>query len=254
LPACRTSAQNQREPAKFVTKYNQGEEADMASQIFSFTLRPVENYADLLRCCALRAEAYGRLDSSFRETMAKPDEIDRQPCTMVFMCEDKVTKEVVGTMRVQATTHGNNQVAIEKYVETPAHIADFGRGEITRLASPQGADPFVRIALWKAGYLYCMATQVRWLMMAVRRAALLREYFKMGASDVFEDKRSIPLPYGGNLPHRVLALDLGACEQTWREMNHPLQPFMFTTVHPDLSILPSMNRIAPKESVRLKLA
>ena len=37
-------------------------------------------------------------------------------------------------------------------------------------------------------------------------------------------------------------------------MNHPLQPFMFTTVHPDLSIIPSMNRIAPKDAVSLKVA
>ncbi|MGZ5914513.1 MAG: hypothetical protein ACXWJU_04190 [Hyphomicrobium sp.] len=226
----------------------------MATEMFSFTLRPVETYGELLRCCKVRSEAYGRLDPAFRDPMAAPDEIDHLPWTMIFLCEDKATGRVVGTMRVQTTTRGSTQLAIEKYVVPPPQIAAHGRGEITRLASVQGADPFVRVALWKAGYLYCMANQVRWLLMAVRRASLLREYLRMGANDIHEDHRSIPLPYAGNLPHRILSLDLGACEQTWREMNHPLQPFMFTTVHPDLSIIPSMNRIAPKDAVSLKVA
>lgn len=226
----------------------------MATEPFSFTLRPVETHGDLLRCCEVRGEAYSRVDPSFLQSMSVPDETDHLPWTVIFMCEDKATGKVVGTMRVQTTTRGSTELAIEKYVVPPPAIAAHGRGEITRLASVQGADPFVRVALWKAGYLYCMANQVRWLLMAVRRASLLREYLRMGASDVYEDQRSIRLPYAGNLPHRILSLDLGACEQTWRAMNHPLQPFMFTTVHPDLTILPSMNRIAPKDAVRLKVA
>ncbi len=222
----------------------------MSDEFLSFTLRPVETHHDLLRACDVRAQAYGRKNPGYLETMALPDTIDASPWTAVFLCEDKATGEAIGTMRVQSTTRGSSQLEIEKYIQTPPELTMFGRAEITRLAAVHGADPFVRLALWKAAYLYCMAIQARWLLMGVRKPALLKAYEKMGATDVFEDKRSVNLGYGGNLPHRILALHIGSCEQRFREENNPLYPFMFGVVHQDIAVVPSMHRDIAKE-VRL---
>ena len=222
----------------------------MTTESLSFTLRPVDSYEDLLRACQVRAEAYGHKEPAYRESMARPDAVDASPWTAVFICEDKVTGQAVGTMRVQSTTLGQTKLEIEKYVVPPPELELHGRAEITRLAAPIGTDPFVRLALWKAGYLYCMATQVRWLLMGVRKPSLLRAYEQMGAKDIFDDRHSVPLAYAGNLPHRVLALDIGACDQNWREKNHPLLHFMVGTVHPDIAVIPSVHRHAP-ETVRL---
>ena len=224
----------------------------MTTESLSFSLRPVANCEDLLRACKVRAQAYGHKDPAYLRSMLHPDAIDASPSTTVFICEDKVTGQAVGTMRIQTTTRGQEQLEIEKYVVAPPEMELHGRGEITRLASPVGADPFVRLALWKAGYLFCMASQVRWLMMGVRKPSLLRAYEKMGAIDIYDDRRAIPLAYAGNLPHRILALDIGACDQRWRQENHPLLHFMVGTVHPDISVLPSVNRYASKQ-VRLQV-
>jgi hypothetical protein len=223
----------------------------MASESLSFTLRPVETHDDLMLACKVRSIAYGYKNPGYRETMAVPDAIDHSPWTTVFLCEDKLTGEAVGTMRIQATTRGQTKLEIEKYVVPPPELELHGRAEISRLSSIQGADPFVRLALWKSAYLYCIAIQARWLLMGVRKPALIRAYERMGAKDIYDDQRTVPLGHGGNLPHRIFALDIGACDQTWREGNHPMLHFMVGTVHPDITVVPSMHRYAPAEKVRL---
>lgn len=225
----------------------------MPSESLSFTLRPVETQEDLLLACKVRAAAYGYKVPSYLESMALPDAVDASPWTTVFLCEDKTTGEAVGTMRIQATTRGQTKLEIEKYVIPPPELELHGRAEISRLASILGADPFVRLGLWKAAYLYCMAIQARWLMIGVRKPALIRAYEKMGAKDIFDDRHTVPLGHAGNLPHRILALDIGSCDQNWREGNHPMLHFMVGTVHPDITVVPSVHSYAPAEKVRLHI-
>jgi len=214
----------------------------MPDELLSFTLRPVESHEDLLLACAVRAQAYGRKFPEYLESMSVPDAIDSSPWTAVFLCEDKITGEAVGTMRVQSTTRGNSKLEIEKYIQPTPELELFGRAEITRLSAVHGADPFVRLALWKAAYLYCMATQARWLIIGVRKPSLLRAYQQMGATDVFEDRREVRIAHGGNLPHRVLALDISDCPRKMRQDDNPLFHFLFGAVHQDISVMPSVNR------------
>ena len=225
----------------------------MSTQSLSFTLRVVETYADLLLACRVRADAYGHKVPAYRETMAVPDAVDASPWTAIFLCEDKATGKAVGTMRIQSTTRGDAELEIEKYVTPPAELCLHGRAEVTRLSSVVGADPFVRLALWKAAYLHCMAVQARWLLIGVRKPSLIRAYEQMGAADIFNDRRTVPLGHAGNLPHRVFALDIGSCEKNWRSDNHPILAFMVDTVHPDISVIPSVHRY-PAEHVRLHVA
>lgn len=219
----------------------------MPDESLSFRLRPVETHDDLLLACGVRAQAYGRKYPEYREALSVPDAVDASPWTSVFLCEDKITGDPVGTMRVQSTTRGSAKLEIEKYIRPPPELEQFGRAEISRLSAIYGADPFVRLALWKAAYLFCMATQARWLIMGVRKPALLRAYQSMGATDIFDDHRSVPLGHAGNLPHRILALDIGACERKFREENNPLFHFMFGAVHQDISVMPSVNRESSKQ-------
>ena len=214
----------------------------MFEEQLSFTLRPVETHAELRLACGVRAEAYGRKHFAYRESMAEPDDIDASPWTTVFLCEDKFTGQPVGTMRVQSTTRGEQRLEIEKYVEPPVHMVRHGRAEISRLAAVVGADAFVRVALWKAAYLYSVAIQVRWLIMGVRKPSLMRAYERMGAVDVFDDKHLVPLGHAGFMPHRILALEITSLEQRFLRINPPLFSFIFDTVHRDISVLPSMQR------------
>jgi hypothetical protein len=218
------------------------------AESFSFTLRPVVTQADLLMACSVRAAAYGRKDPAYRESMLIPDPVDAASNTTVYLCEDKLTGEPVGTMRIQSTAEGG-ALEIEKYVATPKALKPYGRAEISRLSAVLDADPFVRLALWKAGYLHCMATRIRWLMLGVRKPGLLKAYEEMGAEDV---TTAAPLPYAGNLSHRILGLDVLSAESKWRDKNHPLLQFMVFTTHPDIQ-MPLMHR-APSFSEPVRLS
>jgi hypothetical protein len=215
----------------------------MSTESFGFTVRPVVTHDDLLRACQVRAIAYGNKIPEYRESMLVPDSVDRLPATGVYLCEDKTTGQAIGTMRVQVTGPGFDCLAIERYVPTPEGFGSTNRAEITRLAAVPGSDSFVRLALWKTGYVHCRNHGVRLLMIAVRKLALIKAYERMGAKDICDP---IPLPYAGNLPHRIMAVDIRAAEVFWRDSNHPMLQFMAETHHPDIRALgpmDSMNRI-----------
>ena len=55
------------------------------------------------------------------------------------------------------------------------------RAEITRLSAVAGADPLVKLCLMKASYLFCMATQIRWMVIGARNEALVRQYRSWGS-------------------------------------------------------------------------
>lgn len=213
----------------------------------TFRLRPAECAADLQRACEVRAEAYGRKVPAYRDSMLAPDEVDLSPWSTIYLCEDKMTGEPVGTMRIQSTA-GGGSLEIEKHVRIPAALAPHGRAEITRLAAVAGADPFVRLALWKAGYLHCMATRIRWLVLGVRKPGLLKAYEEMGAEDL---TGPAVLPYAGNLTYRILGLDVFSAESKWQEKNHPLLKFMVGTTHPDIE-MPLMHRL-PEGAAQVQL-
>ena len=211
---------------------------DPMTESFTFSLRPVESENDLKLACRVRAEAYGRKVPIYRESMLIPDDVDLSPWTTVYLCEDKLTGEPVGTMRIQSTA-GGGALEIEKHTRIPAALESSGRAEISRLSAVSGADPFMRLALWKAGYLHCMATRVRWLVLGVRKPGLLRAYQQMGAEDLTEPTL---LPHGGNLMYRILGLDVLSAESKWQEKNHPLLKFMVATTHPDIE-MPLVHRL-----------
>ena len=157
----------------------------MRAELLSFTLRRAETHLDLLRACEVRASAYGYKIPEYLESMVHPDAIDAHPGTNVFICEDKVTNDAVGTMRVQTREQDQGVLEMERYVQLPRYLKEATCIEVTRLAAPVGSDPFVRLALWKAAYLFAVSRGISWIVMSVRKPALIRAYERMGSKDGF---------------------------------------------------------------------
>ena len=209
----------------------------MSIDSLSFTLRLVDTHEDMAKVCEVRAMGYGHHAPALREHMALPDAIDLSPWTAVFLCEDKATGAPIGTMRVQDNTRGGVQVEIEKYLLLPDWLAAGGaRCEMSRLVIAAGADPLVKAALWKAGYLRCLALNVRWLIIGARKPGLMRQYQYLGARDMYDDERLVPLGHGWNLPHRILVMDIPGAATDWYDKRHRLLRFMVETDHPDIGI------------------
>jgi hypothetical protein len=203
-----------------------------------FSLRIVESQQDLLDACAIRAQAYGRHMPEMGQRLAEPDALDFDRGTTVFLCRDKNTGQATGTMRIQSSTHG--PVMMEHSVALPAWLTDAKRAEVTRLAVPVGVDPLTRLCLWKASYLFCMANDLRWMVIGARNEALIRNYRRLGFQDVFGQDELMPLAHTGGVLHRILAFDVSMAERAWALAKHPLYAFMVNTVHADLQLEPPL--------------
>ena len=226
----------------------------MVTESLSFRLRIAHDHEDLQRVCAVRSLGYGHHLPDLADGLLDPDLQDGDPSTVILLCEDKLTGRAIGTARVQVTTRGSGRLSIEQCIELPDHMREHGRAEITRLSAVPGADPRVRLVLWKAGYLYCLATQARWLLIGARSPALVRSYRRLGATELYEDGRTVPLSYAGGLPHYVLTFNVMAAERDWFVSNNALYGFMFDTVHPDLHLFSPRSLFDPIPSVRMPQA
>lgn len=216
----------------------------MSVDLLSFTVREARTEHDIAKVCALRATCYGRHAPALREHMGHPDAIDLSRWTSIFLCEDKASGTPVGTMRVVDNTRGT-RLEIEQYLEVPDWMAGHARGEMTRLVVAPGADPLVKAALWKAGYLRCLETRVHWLVIGARKAGLIRQYQYLGAKDMYADQRLVPLGHGWSLPHRIFVFNILTAADDWYEGQHRLLRFMVETEHPDISISSVHRAAAP---------
>jgi len=215
----------------------------MTTSTFSFTVRVAQDTYDLDQACQVRALSYGHHIPALRESFAEPDGLDFSESTATLVCEDKVSGMVIGTARIQTNACG--PLLIEQCVDVPPEMALHGRAEITRLSVRPGADLVVKIALWKAAYLYCQAAQARWMIIGARNEALVRNYRRLGFIDLHADGRMVPLTYAGGLPHRVLTLDTYAVERNWGETRNGLYGFFFETHHPDIRLV-ERPRLVPR--------
>lgn len=197
-----------------------------------FVLELVSTSQDLLDACSVRAQAYGHHIPEMGRRLAEPDDLDFAVGTTVFVCREKADGRALGTMRIQSSTFG--PLLMESSLSLPPWLHGASRAEITRLAVRVGADPLVRLSLWKASYLFCMANRLDWMVVGARSEALIRNYRRLGFIDVFGPEQLMPLAHTGGLPHRILAFENMSAQRRWGEMRHPLYQFVFETVHADL--------------------
>ncbi len=207
----------------------------MTTSWLSFDLRVAHDAQDLREACAVRAAAYGHHLPQLKKALAEPDELDHQPGTAVLLCQDKSTGEYIGTARIQRAGP-QAAVQLEASVQLPEWLAARPRAEITRLAIRPGADPLVRPMLMKASYLYCVANQIRWLVIGARSDALVRIYRRLGFIDVLAADQTVPLAHAGGLQHRILVFDVVAAERSWHGCQHDLYSLMVETFHPDIQL------------------
>jgi hypothetical protein len=205
-----------------------------------FRIRVVGNEHALASALKIRKQAYERHVPEFAKTMDQPEQYDRDPGGLVLLAESKLGGNPVGTMRLQ--TNRFEQLALEKSLDLPNWLSRRLLGA-TRLAVEAGeAGRMVKAALFKALYLYSMLEGIEWVVIAAR-TPLDRQYAALLFRDVYGEKEFIPLAHAANIPHRVMAFEVGTAERRWHAADHPLYDFMITTHHPDidLSEAPSLN-------------
>lgn len=199
-----------------------------------FTVRVVTDPADLEAAVSIRKSAYGRHVPTLAATMNTVEEMDTQPGCKVLLATSNLDGEPLGTMRIQTNRYA--PLCVEKSVALPNWLADDGMAEASRLGICLGkTGRLVKVAIFKAFYLYCIENQITW-MIATGRRPVYRDYKSLMMEDVFPEREMIPMAHVGDIPHRVMFLKAIDVESKWKEARHPLYHYFFNLNHPEIQV------------------
>ena len=220
----------------------------MHTQSLSFEVRFARTRQDIQAACRVRAQSYGHHVPQLHSMLLEPDLLDADEHTHVVLCVDKASGSAVGTARFQ--TNAGGPLLIEHSVRVPDGMQSDTRAEVTRLSAVAGADPLVKLAMMKASYLFCLSMQIRWMVIGARSEAFVRQYSRLGFTNLFDDGRLVPLLHVRRMPHHVLKFNVTSAESRWREERHALYDFMIETAHPDIQLFSRQPALPHRDPVR----
>ena len=225
--------------------------SDMAVERLPFTIKRVQSDEDLWKAVRVRHAAYARHVPEFAKSLDAPEECDYERDTVILLAESKLDGTPLGSARIQ--TNLTQPLHVESSVELPLWLQAQRMAEVTRLGIGEGRiGRLVKIALIKACFAYCEQNRVQWAVVT-GRAPIDRQYEQLLFSDVFADKRAVPLRHVGNIPHRVMAFEIATGEARWAAAQHPLLKFFRHTRHPDIDVaLRSARRLGAAPGVTMR--
>ena len=207
--------------------------AGMQEERLPFTVRVVRSDDALLKAVSIRQAAYARHVPEFAAKLGAPEPNDYEPDCTVLLAESRMDGSPLGTMRIQ--TNRFNDLVITQSVDLPDWLEGRSMAEATRLGVAHGsAGRVVKMVLCKAFYLYSLAANIEWMVIAAR-PPLDRPYEAALFQDVYPGEL-VPLRHANNIPHRVLAFEVGTAAERWTAAKHPLAKFMLHTWHPDIDL------------------
>ncbi len=206
----------------------------LREELLPFVIRPAVAEGDLRKAADIRHRAYARHVPEFAASLLEPEPEDYDDGSLVLLAEAKLDGSPVGTMRIQ--TNSGNPLKLEQSLRLPGWLAGTSLAEATRLGVEQNAiGRIVRIALYKAYFLYCIEAAIEWMVITARKPAD-RLYEALLFQDVLPGGTLVPMHHVGNMPHRVMAFSVPDAHSNWVAAQHPLYAYVFQTVHPDIRL------------------
>jgi hypothetical protein len=213
----------------------QDHDVAMKEEVLPFTIRVVSNIRDLEKAVRIRHAAYMRHVPGFASELTMPENADAEKGVVVLLAESKFDGSPIGTMRIQ--TNAYTPLPLEQSVALPEALQTRRLAEATRLGVTQErVGRMVTTALFKAFFLYCRQNRIDYMVIAAR-SPVDRQYDRLLFKDVFPDAGYIPLKHAGQIPHRIMALDVNDAESTWTNAQQPLLKFILHTFHHDINVV-----------------
>lgn len=218
-----------------------GQPAIIKEERLAFSVRLVQSAEDLAKAVNIRQAAYARHMPEFAEKLREAEPMDSEPGVVVLLAESKLDGTPLGTLRIQSNAH--MPLKVEQSVTLPRWLRDRPLAEVSRLGIVGGSTGrLVKMVLIKAAYQYCLQDEIEWMVVAAR-APLDRQYDQLMFEDLFPAQGFIPMRHGGNIPHRVLGLELDTTQQRWEAVEHPMLNFFVHTHHMDIDIQPTRDSL-----------
>jgi hypothetical protein len=206
-----------------------------------FTVNIVRTEEHLRKAVGIRAESYGRHHPEVAELLKSAEVADRSSFSLVLLAESKEDGSALGTLRIETNAHG--RLPAEGLMPPNSPCRGKTVAFVTRLAVAAGKDSsLVKLALFKALHRYCLACQIEWILVTAR-PPMDRQYKRLGFSEAYDVETYIPISWSGNIPMRIMTLEVIACERNWKKAEHPLYQFMFVDYCADIKIFKSVSGI-----------
>jgi len=235
------------QPGVLRPAYQHAGAAGKSTERLPFTIRRVDNEADLWKAVRVRHAAYQRHVPDFARQLVRPEACDYGDDAIVFLAESKLDGTPLGTARMQTNLY--EPLHVEDSVALPDWLRGQPLAEMSRLGVDNGRiGRMVKTALLKAGVMYCQQNGIVWAL-ATGRAPIDRQYEQLTFVDVFPEQGFVPLRHVGNIPHRVMAFDITTIEERWTATQHPLLNFFCHTDHPDIDVRGRTGVRPPQPSV-----
>jgi hypothetical protein len=203
-----------------------------------FTVRIVRNLDTLDKAVEVRKSAYVRHHPTYAEAIAREDKRDKQSGATIFIAESKINGAALGTLRVE--TNLQRPLQLEGDVALPLSLQGAHLAHVTRFAIEAGRlGTMVRYALLKALYLFCVAKEVRYALIATKPPQD-RLYYRIGFRNLFEDDEMQNLSEYPNFPLKIVFIQMRTVESLLAEQSPTLHQFMFERVHSDIEIFSSV--------------
>jgi len=203
-----------------------------------FVVRLVRTESHLQKAVAVRAQAFLRHAPRFGLRLSAPEDADRKKGNVVFLAESKLTGDPVGSIRIETNT--NYRTELEKLIKLPNSLQNGTLAQVSRLGvSSSNEGSLAKHSLFKAIYLFALATQIDHLIVAAR-SPVDKEFIRLGFREIFEEPILLSFPSQGEKLLKLFAFTVASAEREWLDREHPLYDFMIATYHPDIEIFSSV--------------
>lgn len=206
----------------------------LAAASLPFTVRLAATEEDLYKAVRVRHATYARLTPELADRLKYPEAADTENGVVVLLAQSKEDGAALGSMRIQSNQfrplHLEQSVALPGWLQA-LRLVEASRFGVTDLA----VGPLVETMMFKACYLYCKMVKVDWIVIA-GRIPIDAHYEQLLFEEIFPDLGYIPLQHAGNLPHRIMSLNIATAQDRWQAAKHPLFDLHFRTLHPDIDL------------------
>lgn len=183
----------------------------------------------MVKC--LRQRGYG--GKYGLEAHCLTDDLDLSPgCTLLLA--RRACGEAVGTLRILDRRLG--PVELDSFVQVDDLLSPEKHpvAEATRFCVPHCADSrWIKLALWKAFFLYCQTKDVKTMLISVRKSGA-RDYRHL-LFDNLGQAGAYTHPLLGSQAHETYAFDVASGPARYLASRHPLYHFFVTESHPQIA-------------------
>ena len=208
------------------------------TQLLDFTVHLARTESRILQAIKVRKDSFKKHNTWLPDE--EFDRRDRQKGSVAFVAIRKGSNEPLGSLRVE--TNRQRPLAFEREVDLPVKYRGLHLAHISRLSTIAGKEGrSCRSALFKALYLYSLATEVRYFF-ALAVPPTEKLYYRIGFKPVFRDgDQRVPRHlYQGKEVH-LLSVKVEQLPRKMKILSPELHQFVCLQRHPDIRIFESVS-------------